>query len=548
MSGKDVDCMKNSFWKNHIWKSTFREIRQSLGRFMAIFAIVAMGVGFFAGLKVTRTAMVETTKRYFEKTDLYDYRLLSTLGFEAEDVAFLEEQKDVEAAEGAVTADIIYRTEEGKSGVVKAHTLTEQVNQVKVLKGRLPQKADECVVDANLFAGDVLGKTLYLSETNEQEDLDKFAYDAYTIVGVVQSPYYIQYERGNTSLGNGRVNGFICLQPEGFALEYFTEIFVKFEQDFDLYSDAYETFTEEKEPEWELLAKEAGNNRYERILADGRNEIADARTELAEESADAEKELEDAREELEEAQTELLDAEEELAEGKAEIADGEKELADGRTEVEENEGKLADARAELADGRKKLEDGEKALTDGWDEWEKQSKALEEGQAQLTQAQVGLDAQKEALGKQEEELSAGESALAEGQRALDEKKQQTELMVQEQREAFSKKEAELQAAYDMGMISKEEYDAGMSAIAAGRQELEAGYEKAREEFAAAQTRLDITGQELAKGREALEAGKQTLEAYQGELDGKKAQLQAGENALASAYMKLQESETELSNRK
>ena len=546
---RKTDRSRNVFFrKNHIWKSTFREIRQSLGRFMAIFAIVAMGVGFFSGLKVTRAAMVETTREYLEKTAFYDYRILSTLGFEAEDVAFLGEQKDVRAAEGSVTADIIYRTEEGKSGVVKAHTLTEQINQVKVLKGRLPEKADECVVDANLFSEEMLGRQLYLSETNEEEDLEQFAYDAYTIVGIVQSPYYIQYERGNTSLENGRVNGFIYLKPEGFALEYFTEIFVKFNQDFDLYSDAYDAFTEEKESEWEQLAEEAGNRRYERILADGRSEIEDARKELAEESAEAEKELSDAREELADAEKELLDAAEKLADGKAEIADGEKELADGRTEIEENEGKLADARVELADGKKKLTDGEKALSDGWDEWEQQSKSLEEGQELLAQAQAKLDVQKENLVWQEKELEAGENALAEGQKTLDEERMRTEGLVQEQRDALNKKEAALQAAYDMGMLSKEEYDAGMLAITAGRQELEAGYEKAQEEFTAAQTRLDMTAQELAKGRAALEAGKQTIAAYQEELDGQKAQVQAGESALASAYMQLQESETELNHKK
>ena len=180
--------------KNTIWKSAFREIRQSFGRFVAILAIVALGVAFFAGLKVARSAMVKTTETYLEEMQFFDYRLVSTLGFENEDVSFFAEKEEVRAAEGSVTWDILYQLQEGTGGVLRAHTLTSQVNQVKILAGRLPEEPWECVVDANLFGEDSLGETITLSQDNETEDLDSFAYEEYTIVGIVQSPYYIQYE------------------------------------------------------------------------------------------------------------------------------------------------------------------------------------------------------------------------------------------------------------------------------------------------------------------------------------------------------------------
>ena len=269
--------------KSIIWKSAFREIRQSFGRFMAIWAIVALGVAFFAGLKVARSAMVGTAEHYLEETKFYDYRLVSTLGFEQEDVSFFAGQEEVCGAEGSVTWDILYQLQKGSGGVLRAHTLTNQVNLVKVLAGRLPQEPWECVVDANLFGEDSLGETITLSAENEAEDLESFAYEEYTIVGIVQSPYYIQYERGNTSLGSGLVNGFMYLLPEGFALDYYTEIFVSFEDGFELYSDAYEDYMAEKEVLWEELAEEAANRRYEDIRAEGEAELADAREELARE-------------------------------------------------------------------------------------------------------------------------------------------------------------------------------------------------------------------------------------------------------------------------
>ncbi len=162
--------------KNTIWKSAFREIRQSFGRFVAILAIVALGVAFFAGLKVARSAMVKTAGVYLEETQFYDYRLVSTLGFEKEDVSFFAGKEEVRGAEGSVTWDILYQLQEGSGGVLRAHTLTSQVNQVKVLAGRLPKEPWECVVDANLFSEDSLGETITLSQDNETEDLDTFAY------------------------------------------------------------------------------------------------------------------------------------------------------------------------------------------------------------------------------------------------------------------------------------------------------------------------------------------------------------------------------------
>ena len=218
-----------------IRKSTFREIKASFGRFMAIFAIIALGVGFFAGLKVTKEGMTATVKDYLHRYSFYDFRLLSTLGFEQKQVDSLYAALDVQAVEGAVSFDILYRLEDGRQGAVKAHSVTEQVNTLKVTAGRLPRSGSECVVDSNLLGKSAIGATITLSEDNKEEDLEHFAEREYTIVGIVRSPLYLQYERGNTSLGTGRLDGFIYLLPEGFDVDYFTEIYVKFEQKHDLY-------------------------------------------------------------------------------------------------------------------------------------------------------------------------------------------------------------------------------------------------------------------------------------------------------------------------
>lgn len=279
--------------KSMMSKTTLREIRQSLGRYIAIYAIVALGVGFFAGLKVTKTVMVESANEYLQEHQLFDYRLLSTLGFEEEDVLALSRKEFVRAAEGAVEADILYVSEEGNEGVLKAHSLLKDINGLKILAGRMPETAAECVVDANRYGKEDLGSKITLSEDNAQEDLDNFTYREYTIVGLAQASAYIQFERGNTSLGNGRVDGFIYLLPEGFQTDYYTEIYVKFDMDERIFSSDYDAYMAERKTQWKQYCQEQGERRYLAVTAEAESELASAREELETEKADAEKELAD---------------------------------------------------------------------------------------------------------------------------------------------------------------------------------------------------------------------------------------------------------------
>ena len=234
-----------------IRKTTFREIRSSFGRFMAIFVIIALGVGFFAGLKVTKEAMMATVREYLNQYGFYDFRLVSTLGYDQENVDAISGAKDVEAAEGSVSFDVLYHLEDGSQGAVKVFSITQEVNTLKLVSGRMPQEGKECVADSGMFGAADIGSVIYLSEDNEEEDLGHFAYREYTIVGLVQSPLYLQYERGNTTLGTGRLDGFLCFTPDGFVTDYFTEIYVRFDRDYELYSEEYQSFMEEKEAVWE---------------------------------------------------------------------------------------------------------------------------------------------------------------------------------------------------------------------------------------------------------------------------------------------------------
>lgn len=322
-----------------IGKTTFREIKSSFGRFLAIFGIVALGVGFFAGLKVTTGAMVETVTGYLEKHGFYDLRLVSTLGFDQENVDYFSAARDVEAAEGAISFDVLYELGDDHMGAVKTYSMPETLNTLKLVSGRLPETGAECVLDSGSFGKSVVGSVIRLSQDNARGDLEHFAHREYTVVGLVQSPLYIQYERGNTSLGSGRLDGFAYLNPEGFDVDYFTEVYVRFRQDFSLYSPEYDAFMDEKTSVWEEFAEGQARDRYDRLFREGSEKLADARTELSDNRTLGERELEDAREQLDDAKKQLEDGEKALADAEAELADGEATIREKEKELAEEIGR-----------------------------------------------------------------------------------------------------------------------------------------------------------------------------------------------------------------
>lgn len=225
-------------------KNIFRTIGGSKGRYFAIMAIIALGVGFFAGLKVTKPGMIKTADTYMRDHKMYDFRLLSSYGFDEDEVTYMREQDYVLAAEGAYTEDFLYVNDEGTELVIKANSITNEVNTLELKAGRMPETDNECVLDAFQFDESMIGKEIRISEHNTEDVKESFKHDTYTVVGMVNTPVYINLERGTTSLGNGRLNGFIYIMPEGFNCEYYKEMYLLCQDSYEIYTDEYDDFIE----------------------------------------------------------------------------------------------------------------------------------------------------------------------------------------------------------------------------------------------------------------------------------------------------------------
>ena len=269
-----------------IRRSTFREILGSMGRYLAILSIIALGVGFFTGLKITKTEMIATINEFIQEKNFYDFRLVSSLGFEQADVEAFRQEPDVRYAEGTYSFDALYSGIGERETALKTMSLPEHVNGIELVSGRMPVQRDECVIDVNM--GNVaIGDQITLTDTNEADTLDIFKQRTFTVVGMVQSSYYINFERGTTSIGNGKVSGFVYMEPEVFDCDYYTEVFVRFDQDYEIYSQAYKDYIAEHKDSWETLCKQRGNIRYETLKDDAQQELSDARKKFEDQKADA---------------------------------------------------------------------------------------------------------------------------------------------------------------------------------------------------------------------------------------------------------------------
>ena len=242
--------------KSTMIKTTVREIQESLGRYLAILAIVALGVGLYVGLTVTKPDMLAAGENYLEENRLYDLRLVSTIGYDDAAVKAVNEREDVEIAEGEIYTDFLAVDEAGEESVLRAHSMLWKLNQTVVTAGRKPTAGNECMVDAQAYGKDALGATIRVSENNDEDTADMFRYTEYTIVGLCNSSYYINYERGTTALGSGRLKGFVYLPKDGFDTDYYTDIYVFLKDRYGLYSREYDDAVEAAEDWAEPLAEE----------------------------------------------------------------------------------------------------------------------------------------------------------------------------------------------------------------------------------------------------------------------------------------------------
>ena len=221
----------------------------------------------------------------------------------------------------------------------------------------------------------MLGAVLAVSESNEEETRDLLHRGAYTVVGLCWSPYYLNYDRGTSTLGGGSVAGFVYIPEGGFDFEAYYEIFLTVDDPALAYSIEYGDQIDAIKPAVEELTDRRAQERYDEIRGDALEEIADAEREIADgwdeyrtERTDAEAELDDAYRELTDGEAEYAKGQRDYEQGRRDYAEGLREFADGQQKVDDAQQEVADAQQKLDDGQRELADARRELDEGWDEY------------------------------------------------------------------------------------------------------------------------------------------------------------------------------------
>ena len=539
--------------KKALRKNVFREIARNKSRFISIFAIIGISVGFFTGVKSACPSMTETARQYFEEQKLMDISLISTVGFDEKDVDDIKKIDFVREVMPSYFADLIVK-EGDIDSVVRVMALPDEnpeINKPLLKEGRFPEKDDECLLDSYYakLSGVQTGDTVTFSEKAENTPTSDFIrHTRYKIVGLADTPLYLTYARGSTNVGSGSISFYIMIKSKEFISERYTKIFIltdASEKVASTLSDEYKDLVEDEKKVLEDLSQSCISRFRDTTLSDAKTELQKARKEFSDKKAEAFQKIADGETKLADGQKEL---EEKIAEGEKKLADGQKELEDGRKKLEQGKTEYAE---KIKEGQQKLADGRKKYAEGKAEYEKglleYNTKMEQAQNKLDSAQKEFDIQYELFYKTTKPQAENKLALLQSGIDVAEKgienirsalRQMKNIGIAGNTDSLKKRLAE----YEEQLADlQEQYDDGMSQLADGEKQLNDAkkqLENAKNEFLS----------QKAEAAKKLNDGKIQLDEAERNLAAGELELQIGMNTglleLQQAQEKLDEGEKEL----
>ena len=525
--------------KKALRKDFFMDIKKSFARFISIFFIVALGVAFFSGIQAASPDMRSSGDTYYDESGLMDLKVMGTLGLSGEDLEALEAVKGIELAEGAYALDVV-SGEEGEQKVIHLESLGDRVNQVSVIQGRLPEKKGECLLDAQMAAGEDVKLGDQIEVLREEDSV--LEQTVFTVVGTCSSPLYIAFDRGNTTLGSGEVDGFAYVTEDNFKQEVYTTAYllVKGAKEQNCYTDMYENLVEKVQSRIEDIETDRCQERYDSVKEEAQKELEEARQELEDGRAEAWEELDKAKAELEDGRQKLDDA-------RAEYEDGQRQLEDGKQE-------LVDSRQKLQDARVQYQDGTSRLATAKSELDSQQSRLAQSQEETNRGYASWNTAKQEFDQKEQEYNSGLAQYEEGVAEISSAKAELERaraaynefvasagVTDPQTEArFNAQEAQIQSQEQTLAQSKTQLDEAKRQLDSGRQELDS----TKSQLDAAQTQINNGTTQLNNARAQLAQQEAQLEAASNEISSGEARLSEAEQEIVENQEKLEAAAVEI----
>ena len=564
--------------KNILRKDFIIEIKKTMGRFVSIFFIVALGVAFYSGIRASEPSMRITADQYFDDSELMDLKVMGTMGLTKADIKAIGKVSGIEAVEGGYSKDVLCPVGDNEK-VVHMLSMQKNFNQVSVVKGRLPEKAGECLVDEDFLSYTDLkvGDTVAFHSGDGEALTDSLVTDTYKIVGIGNSPLYISFGRGSSTIGNGEISGFVVVDKASFDMDVYTEAYVKVSgaEEKTAFTDEYNNLSDAAKEAVSAIEEERCAARKQEIVDEANEKLADSEktvNEKSQELENAKKELESgkskAAEELEKAKQQLTDGEAELADAKQQIADGETQLADAKAQLNDKQAQLDSAEAQYESGKTQLDQKEQELADAEQVYLSNyskympiitagKEQIPAGKSQIADGKKRLDEELAPLNQLKDELAGIEDEISQCDSEIAGLKTQLDGMNSEVYQKYVNIPKENRNEEEQAYVEKWE---NLNTKLAGMQEWKTQLEKTKQEKlnkAGFATEADLEAQitSLTKQKADLDAKEkvllqqeQTLAAQEEELLSAGRQITDGKSQIAAARSQLDSTKSQITDGK
>lgn len=511
--------------KTALFKDGIKEIKNSYKRFISILLIVLLGVGFFAGIRAASPDMKKTIDEYFDKLNVMDVQVISTLGLKDDDIKAIENIENVEKVEGSYQTDAIVKIED-EEVIVKLETFSKDINNLELVDGRLPENKKECVVEPRFLVetGHKIGDTIEIEIediTNDDGEKEKVLKEnKVQIVGTVKSPLYISTDRGSTKLGSGVIDYYLYVSKENINVDLYTNIYLTVEgaKELETTSNKYSDLVENVQDELENISDERRQARYDELYNNANSKIEDAQKELNEEKEKAEKELEDAQKKLDD--------------GKRELESGKQELeinrANANSQFKSAENKIKEAKKILAENKEKYKEEKEKAEKQITEYEEQLSLLKQTQKQLNEVNNNLKIAQERLNELELKL---ENAQTE--------EEKTKIQAQ-----INNLNVQIQTLNATILVIESELEKqGVTDLEGTITRLEDGIETAKKELENGEKKLQEAQKQIEENEKELQSQKNStyyqLNQAQAKINASERELKDGEKELEKAKKEFDE---------
>ncbi|MBS4900453.1 MAG: FtsX-like permease family protein [Clostridiales bacterium] len=340
------------------WKDFFRAIRKNIGRFFSLVFIVAIGVAFYSGIRSTEPDMRISADKTYDEYKFLDIWIRSNLGLTRDDISEIAGRKDVETAEGGYLTEAFLKSDNSKDPneehVTQVYSTSKNLNKLNIKEGRLPEGKDECFIDhefmekQGLKIGDIVkiadgdGNKVSALKTNE-----------FKIAGSGSFSWYLSWERGSASIGDGTNDTFIFTSPDAFDLDCYTIAYVRVSGsgELDTYSKEYADKIDNVRKDIESIANGRASKRLDDIRGEGLARIEDGRKKID----DGRKALADGQAQIDAASLDLDNGYREYENGLAQYNAGMDSYNAGLARIRSTKNELDDSEAEYSAGEAQID-------------------------------------------------------------------------------------------------------------------------------------------------------------------------------------------------